>query len=122
LHHLQDSADQLRRGPDYAFRLAGRLRVPDRRHRIVERVLQHPIASTVFPETELICDLAETLAAEMESVASDNAPLAAAPETAFLPAEILRPLHSTTSTLKRSFTNWMHSARDKPCRRRKGRR
>src|SRR2546423_1226158 len=121
LHHLQDPADQLRRWPDHAFRLAGRLRVPDRRHRIVERVLQHPITSTVLPEAELICDLAETLAAEMESVASDNAPLAAAPETALLPAEILRPLHSTTSTLKRSFMNWMPSARDTRCRRGTGR-
>src|SRR3989440_435679 len=121
LHHLQDPADQLRCGPDHAFRLAGRLRVPDRRHRIVERVLQHPITSTVLPEAELVCNLAETLAAEMESVASDNAPLTAAPETALLPAEILRPLHSTTSTLKRSFMNWMPSARDTRCRRGTGR-
>src|SRR5437762_1364841 len=112
LHHLEHAADQLRRRPYDALRLAGRLGVADRRHRIVEWILEQPITSAVLPEAELVGDLAEALAAQMEAVAADDAPFPSAAEAAFLPAEILRPVHSTTSILKRAFMNSMPSVRE----------
>src|SRR5438309_855562 len=99
LHHLEDVADQLRRGADQAFGLAGGFRIADGRHRVVERILQHRSTSTVLPEAELVRDLAEALAAQVETVPPDDASFATAAQAASLPAEVFRPLHSTTSTL-----------------------
>src|SRR5438876_141676 len=112
LHHLEHAADQLRRRPDDALGLAGRLGVADRRHRIVEWILEQTITSAVLPEAELVGDLAEALAAQVQAVAADDPPLPSAAEASFLPAEILRPVHSTTSTLKCTFMNSMPSDRE----------
>jgi len=74
--------------------------------------LEQPITSAVLPEAELVGDLAEALAAQMEAVAADDAPFPSAAEAAFLPAEILRPVPSTTAILKRAFMNSMPSVRE----------
>src|SRR2546425_10074182 len=117
LHHLQHATDQLRRGADHAVRLAGRLGVPHRHHGVVESVLQHGATSAVLPEAELVGNLAEALPTDVEAVSTHDAALAAATQAPSLPAEVFRPPHTTTSTLKRSFMNCMPSSRVTRCRR-----
>src|SRR5712691_3428134 len=50
--------------------------------------------STVLPEAELVGDLAEALAAQVETVPSHDAALPAAAEAPSLPTEVLRSVHS----------------------------
>src|SRR3989304_2409585 len=77
----------------------------------VQGSVKHRAPSAVLPEPELIGNLPETLATQVESVAPDNPALAAASKAAFLPSEGPCLLHSTTSTPHRSFMNWIPSER-----------
>src|SRR5207244_5403720 len=92
------------------------LGVPHRHHGVVESVLQHGATSAVLPEAGLVGNPAEALPTDVEAVSTHDAALAAATQATPPAAEVFRPPHTTTSTLKRSFMNCMPSSRVTPCR------